>query len=239
MRTVPPVGTKENTGARGLVLRLDFTGASTRRPSSRGSWARSSAERAAARIPMEPPPRYFAGPPSVLVRCRMTSTATPKRSASAATGASAWRTSWSLYGLKRSSRKTASGSITSSRAHTRRIAASRVPRSLGIVGSSPGRNAMTRDRSAPAASRRGRIVLPSPSSALRITTPRGFRPDTSNGMARPVLTRAARSRDRRLFPSSGSPSVIVMVPIGMNRGQSHLTSSASTSLIRTPGPASW
>lgn len=126
------------------------------------------------------------------------------------------------------------GSTTTSRAPTRRMPFSISGMSSGIERSrswpfSSGTVARARilDVSAPAASRRGRIVSAKPSSAESSTTPAGAH-GAPSGKLLPADTRAARSRVMALFPSPGSPSTSASFPRASHEGQSHETSSDST-----------
>jgi len=92
--------------------------------------------------------------------------------------------------------------------------------------------AKTRVGSAPAASRRGRMVSASPSSAVRMTTlPSGARVPSGSGL--PLVTRAARSRASIVFPVPGSPIRSVSFASGIHGCQSHSTACGATSAIRT------
>ncbi len=91
----------------------------------------------------------------------------------------------------------------------------------------------TRDGSAPAASRRGRMVSSSPSSALSRTTDAGVRIERgASGHPRPVVTRAAMSSVRNDLPTPGSPTRSESLPTANFPGQSHSMGRATTSDIR-------
>jgi hypothetical protein len=128
-----------------------------------------------------------------------------------------------------------SGSTTTRAAPTRLVAFSMMARSLvkEITRSPPLASATVESAtilsvSAPAVSRRGLMVSPSPSSAESKTTPAGSH-GWPSGSSRPALTRAAISIVTTLLPSPGSPSSTASFPRGRRPGQSHSTRSGSTS----------
>src|SRR5262249_14517778 len=71
------------------------------------------------------------------------------------------------------------------------------------------------DTSAPAESKRGRIVSLYPSSQLIKRTFAGAVGFSPKGKAKPLLTAEAMTRDSVLFPLPGSPSSMVIRPIGI------------------------
>lgn len=104
-------------------------------------------------------------------------------------------------------KKSGSVSTISNRALTFFAASSMAERSIKVGDTAAAPTPFTptrismRERSAPAASRRGQRVSPRSSSALRITTP-PFLPRDPSGMGSPRVVRAAMSRAIVLFPRS-------------------------------------
>ena len=112
------------------------------------------------------------------------------------------------------------------------------PRSLGNLG---GRRPVSqatltrqwqRDKSAPAAARRGPTVSSKSSSAVSKIIPPAST-GCPSGSGRPLLTRAARSKSTVLFPIPGSPSNMVILSAGIQPGHNQRTARAATSASPT------
>ena len=98
-------------------------------------------------------------------------------------------------------------------------------------GSSTPVKTCTRFTLAPAASRRGRMVSASPSSAESNTTSLGRSGRSRSGIGEAVEMRAARSSANVDLPSPGSPSSVTNFPAGNRPAHSHSTRSDFTAAM--------